>query len=488
MNNVMLAAHGVGKNYGSVVALRSVDLRVLGGERHALLGANGAGKSTFVKVLTGVTSAGSGKIELNGTALELRSPSAAHRVGIASVFQDSSLVPDLTVPHNLLLTRTDPKRFAAAMERLGVPRPDSSDKVSDLPLPLLRMIDLARALAHRPKLLVLDEITAALPSDLAGRVFSVMREHSAAGGSVLFISHRLEEVVSECDTCTVFRDGYTVDSFRPSDGGRNRIVRSMLGELDTLVHEAERRTPRPPVGAPRLAAVKISSAAQLEDVDIAVHPGEVLGVVALEGQGQDELFECLSGARPTTSGEIRIEGEVRRFSRPASAIANGVVLVPGDRAEALLPHQSVGENVMLPLRARRPGPFSTRVDAKALQSVVRRLSIDLRAAKQVRRLSGGNQQKVTIARWLVTGFGTLLLFDPTRGIDIGAKHQIYDLIRELAESGVAVVMYTSELEEVELVCDRVVVLHAGRVVKVLPASASQEEILQAAHGLASEVA
>lgn len=482
MSDVMLAAQGVGKSYGSVLALRSVDLRIGAGERHALLGANGAGKSTFVKILTGVTRASAGTIELCGEVLDLHTPAAAHSKGIASVYQDPALVPDLSVPHNLLLTRTDPGRFGAAMRRLGLSLPDSHQMTGEIPLPMLRMIDLARALAHQPKILILDEITAALPTDLAERVFDVMRDHAAQGGSVLFISHRLDEVISECDQCTVFRDGRTVDTFVPADGGRQRIVRSMLGGLHTLVKEAESRDLTPFPGAPLLKAESLATGRKLESVALDVHPGEVLGVAALEGQGQDELFECLAGLRALRAGQIEVDQAPVKLTSVSAAIAKGIALVPNDRSEALLPHRSVGENVMLPTRARRLGAFSARRERQELSEVVRRLSIDLRAAGQVRRLSGGNQQKVTIARWLAAGFRILLLFDPTRGIDIGTKHQIYDLIRELASQGVAIIMYTSELEEIGLVCDRVIVLHGGTVAGVFPASASHEELLHAAHG------
>jgi ribose transport system ATP-binding protein len=363
---------------------------------------------------------------------------------------------------------------------------DLRENAGDLPLPFLRMIDLARALAHEPRLLVLDEITAALPTDLAQRVFEVMQRQTAAGGSVLFISHRLEEVVTHCDKCTVFRDGRDVASFVPREGGEARIVQSMLGEAAELVREEVRRSPRDlSAVAPRIEVRGVGAGRQLDDVTFDVKPGEVVGVVALEGQGQDVLFEALAGDRRFESGEVLVDGRPLSASHPAHAIARGIALVPSDRALALLPQRSIEENLGLTLyrRLRSWGPIPMRSVRAKTHDAITRMSIDTRAAAQAKRLSGGNQQKLTIGRWLTAGFSTLLLFDPTRGIDIGTKHQIYDLIAELAESGAAILMYTSELREVALVADRVVVLYRGRIVAELPADAGDEALLSAAHGL-----
>ncbi|MEO7586687.1 MAG: sugar ABC transporter ATP-binding protein [Arachnia sp.] len=482
----LLAATDLAKSYGAVVALRSANLSVAPGETHALLGANGAGKSTFVKILTGVVPANSGTTEIDGAPVRFGSPARAREAGIASVFQDPALVPDLSVLQNLRLTRTPLDRVVETLGTMGLEGLDLRENVRDIPLPFLRMIDLARALAHDPRLLVLDEITAALPTDLASRVFEVMQRQKESGGSVLFISHRLEEVILHCDTCTVFRDGRDVASFAPREGGEARIVQSMLGESAGLVRSDVRRASKDLVGvAPRLSVRGVSSGSTLTDVTFDVRPGEVVGLTALEGQGQDRLFDGLSGVLRFDGGEVLVDDRPLLASHPASAVDAGVVLVPSDRSLALLPQRSIEENLALPMyrRLRDWGPIPQKRVKERVGEAIERMSIDTRAASQARRLSGGNQQKLTIGRWLTAGFETLLLFDPTRGIDIGTKHQIYDLIREVADSGAAVLMYTSELREISLVADRALVLYRGTIVAELPSDADEEQLLAAAHGL-----
>ncbi len=486
MSPSLLSATGIAKHYGAVIALRAANLNVTAGEKHALLGANGAGKSTFVKILTGVIGATAGAMAVNGEAVRFSSPALARKAGIASVYQDPALVPDLTLAQNFKLTGTSAPAVARELAEMGLSGVDFRDGVRDLPLPLLRMIDLARALAHRPRLLVLDEITAALPTDLTERVFEVMDRQAASGGSVLFISHRLKEVVDICDMCTVFRDGNDVARFVPSEGGEARIVKSMLGESADLVRDDVRRSVTDVSGlSPRLVVSGVSVGRSLTDVSFSVRPGEVVGVVALEGQGQDTLFDALAGGRRIDRGTVTVEGRPLVASHPAKAIDRGMVLVPSDRSLALLPQRSIEENLALTLyrRPRSWGPIPMRSVRAKVANAIDRMSIDTRAAAQARRLSGGNQQKLTIGRWLTAGFSTLLLFDPTRGIDIGTKHQIYDLIREVAANGAAVLMYTSELREIELVADRTIVLYRGGIVAETAADIGDEALLAAAHGL-----
>ena len=492
----LLAVRGVAKSYGPVVALRSVDLEVEPGEIHALLGANGAGKSTLVKILGGVLPPGAGTIEVSGARVALRSPADARAAGLAPVFQDPSLVADLTVAENLRLTRTDAGQVRRRLADLGL-RVEESALVSEVPLPLLRMIDLARALAHDPALLLLDEITAALPSDYAEKVFTVMRELKEQGRSVLFISHRLAEVQQVCDRVTVLRDGHDVDTHHTTDGGEERIVAAMLGDRAAAVTARANATPAGSghVGGrtagvdrePVLEVRHLSDGHKLRDVSFTVGRGEVLGMVALEGQGQDSLFGVLSGDRKPASGEVRHEGRPVHARYPGDAVGRGIALVPADRGEALLPQRSVLENLTNPLYARmsRWGRIRGARERERADDVVRRLSIDIRAQEEVRRLSGGNRQKLTIGRWLTAGFTSLLCFDPTRGIDVGTKHQVYDLLRDLAEQGKSILMFTSELREVPLACDRVIVLYDGRIVAEMAAAAADEAtLLGAAHGLA----
>jgi ribose transport system ATP-binding protein len=287
--------------------------------------------------------------------------------------------------------------------------------------------------------------------------------------------------------CTVLRDGRNVASFVPGTGGEGQIVLAMLGEAATLVREEARaRTvTHDATSRARLEVRQLAAGRQLKDVTLEVRAGEVLGLAALEGQGQDLLFDVLSGNRRPDGGEIVVDGRALHADHPYDAIRQGVVLVPSERLRALLPKRSVRENIAAPLfnRISAWGPINRGNERRRVDDAVRRLSIDTRAGAQVRRLSGGNQQKVTIARWLASGFRTLLLFDPTRGIDVGTKHQIYDLVRDLADGGAAILMFTSELREIGLVCDRAAVLHNGTIVAELPSDASETALLVAAHGL-----
>ena len=484
----LLQTTAVAKAFGPVVALRGVDLSVAPGEVHALLGANGAGKSTLVKILTGVLGNDSGTVAVNGQPVDLHSPTESRDKGLAPVYQDPALIGDLTVEQNLRLTGADPALVRRELAEMDLDGLDLDEQVRDIPLPFLRMLDLARALAFDPQLLLLDEITAALPPDLSERVFAITRRLKERNRSVLFISHRLAEVREHCDMCTVLRDGRNVASFHPGQGGESQIVAAMLGEASAAVRDVarERRAARERTeDAPRLVVRDLLIDRQDAGVSFEVQAGEVLGMAALEGQGQDRLFEILSGNVRAAGGEILVDGRPLRARHPYDAIRRGVVLVPSNRLMALLPQRPIRENIAIPLfnRLSRWGPINTGRERRQVADAVTRLSIDTRAAAQARRLSGGNQQKLTIGRWLAAGFRTLLLFDPTRGIDVGTKHQIYDLVRELADGGAAIVLFTSELREIALVCDRAAVLHNGAIVAEMPPTASENDLLTAAHGL-----
>jgi ribose transport system ATP-binding protein len=489
----LLTTREVSKRYGPVVALRSATLVVEPGEVHALLGANGAGKSTLVKILTGVIRPDGGTILVDGRERRVSSPAQAARIGLAPVFQDPALVPDLTIEQNLRLTGTPVDAVRRHLHDLDLAI-DLREQALDLPLPLLRMLDLARALARDPQLLILDEITAALPSDLAERVFGVMARQKAAGRSALFITHRLREVIAHCDRATVLRDGGDVGTLVPQEGGEETIVEYMLGEeVARAAGSAEATPPRERIelagdGPTALEVRGLRVGETLTDVSFALRPGEILGIAALEAQGQDELFAVLSGQQKPSEGELLVRGEVLRARHPYDAIRAGVVLVPADRLQALLPQRSIAENIAAPRFSspRRWGPIAIREERKRVQGAIEALSIDTRAQRQVSRLSGGNQQKVTIARWLANGFQTLLCFDPTRGIDVGTKRQIYALLRQLAADGAAVLVFTSELTEIPLVCDRVVCLYGGKVTAQLDAvGADEATLLRAMHGLES---
>jgi len=482
----VLEARGVAKRFGPVTALRDASLTVRRGEIVALMGANGAGKSTFVKILTGALRRDEGEVRIHGAPSAFTSPASARAAGVVLVYQEPTLIPDLTVADNLRLGDTPEAPFLRWVRELGVSGLRLDATAGRLPLATLRILDLARALASEPELLMLDEMTAALPTDLVERVLKVVRAQADAGRAVVYISHRFAEIAELCDRATVLRDGATVGDVAIEPGVEDRVVEMMLGAALTKAAAAAARPGRPAAEMPRLRLSQVALGAKLEDVSFDLHKGEVLGVVALEGQGQDELFDVLAGFRRPTGGSIEVEGRPVAFHHPADAIAAGLTLVPGNRADALLSERSVRENIALPLTAepRRWGLIPMRREGQRVAAAIERLQIDTRAQREVRRLSGGNQQKVTIARWVATGVRTLLLFDPTRGIDVRTKSQIYPLVRELAAQGAAVLFYTSELDEVRLACDRAVVIFKGRVVEIVDRSdASEERLMRAAYGL-----
>src|ERR1700722_13998401 len=486
----LLEVRDVAKRFGAVIALKSATLTLVRGEIHGLIGANGAGKSTLVKILTGVHPADAGTITINGATRVFRSPAEARRAGVVSVYQDPALVPDLTIGQNMRLADVPLADVRSTFSELGIEDLDPNALVRDTPYPVLRLIDLARALASNPALLVLDEITAALPANLAERVFTVMRRWRERGNSVIFISHRMAEVGALCDRATVLRDGVTVGVIDTAPGSGERIVSLMLGIDPTKISPSESAQRQVHSGDDDLAALAVRDLCYghtLKKVSFSLRAGEILGVAALEGQGQQELFDCIAGVTRSDGGEMAAYGRKLKLNHPGDAIAAGLVLVPANRLQALLPQRSIHENVALPL-LRDPsnwGLINARTEGQRVSNAVKRLQIDTRAESQLRRLSGGNQQKVVVARWIATGFQTLLCFDPTRGIDIGTKHQIYRLLREMADAGSAVLLFTSELPEIGLVCDRAIVLFGGEVVAEMSAGKADEgTLLRAAHGIA----
>jgi ribose transport system ATP-binding protein len=486
----LLEVRDVAKRFGSVVALRSATLTLSRGEIHALMGANGAGKSTLVKILTGVYSADSGTITVDGAVRTFRSPSEARRTGIVSVYQDPALVPDLTVSQNMRLADVELGKVQNHLNDLGIADLKFGELVRDIPYPVLRLIDLARALASDPVVLMLDEITAALPADLSDHVFAVVRRWRERGNSVIFISHRIAEVAALCDRATVLRDGVSVGVTDAARGSEDRIVSLMLGVEAVKASPAEaaaERTDRGAAEAPAALEVRdLCYGHVLKNVSFSLRAGEILGVAALEGQGQQELFDCIAGVYRNDGGEIVARGRKLKLNHPGDAIAAGLVLVPANRLLALLPQRSIRDNVALPL-VRNPsdwGLIRGNSERQRVAAAAKRLQIDARAGSELRRLSGGNQQKVVIARWIATGFQTLLCFDPTRGIDVGTKHQIYRLLREMADARSSVLLFTSELPEIGLVCDRTLVLFGGEIVAEMPASEADEgTLLRAAHGM-----
>ncbi len=408
---LLLEARDVAKRFGSVIALKAASLQVRPGEVHGLMGSNGAGKSTLVKIITGVFSADAGQIVVKGVARSFRSPAEARAAGIVSVYQDPALVPDLTVAQNMRLAGASNEAVRKWLAELGVVRLDFGLLVRDLPYQTLRLIDLARALASEPAVLLLDEITASLPADLSERIYAMVRHWRERGNAVIFISHRMAEVADLCDRATVLRDGVTVGVTDRAHGSEDRIVELMLGAETAGAAVANAKTPMgrrtaAPDGEPALEVRGVSLRPTLADVSFKLYPGEVLGVAALEGQGQEELFDCIAGNRRFDEGAIFARGKELKLRHPADAIRDGLVLVPANRLQALLQQRSIRENIALPAFGAITswGPIGMGAERARVNSAISRLQIDTRASSELRRLSGGNQQKVVIARWLANGF------------------------------------------------------------------------------------
>lgn len=482
----LLDASGIAKSFGAVRALTDARLTVDQGEVVALMGANGAGKSTFVKILTGALRPDAGTVLIRGAQAAVGSPAEARRSGLVPVYQEPSLIPDLDVADNLRMGDTPVEPFRAWVAELGIKEVALSSMIGELPLATLRILDLARALAAKPDVLLLDEMTAALPTDLVERVLKVVRSQADNGLGVIYVSHRFTEISELCDRASVLRDGRTVGDLKIEPGVEERAVELMLGQtLDLGTRDTSAAVARE-TGTPRLRVRTLAAEPKLSDVSFDLYPREVLGVVALEGQGQDELFEVLAGFERPSAGTIEVDGQAMTFAHPADAIAAGLKFVPGNRAEALLSQRSVRENIALPFAAPIAswGQLNLRRERERVGYAIDKLQIDTRAQGEVQRLSGGNQQKVTIGRWIATGVETLLLFDPTRGIDVRTKRQIYPLVRELAKNGAAILYYTSELAEVPQACDRAIVIFNGRVVDVIDAAdADEATLMRAAYGL-----
>lgn len=495
LRGTALAATGVVKSFGAVRACDGADLTAGFGQIHALVGENGAGKSTLIKVLCGVLQPDAGTVRVRDEPTVLRSPDAARAAGIGTVFQELTLLPYLTVAENVLLgdeprgrlglvrRRVLPEAAEALLTSYGVTSIDPRELAVNLSVAQRQVLEIVRALSRKPEILILDEPTAALPRNEVEWLFDLVRDLRQRGMCVLFTSHRWQEVVDLADHITVFRNGRAVATRDSLD--ESEAVTLMTGRT---IDRAYPSPPPLPADPDPVLQVLGLSADGVDAVDLTVHRGEIVGVGGLAGQGQRELFLTLFGARRATGGQVRVAGELRRIRRPADAIAAGIgiALVPEDRkGEGLLMPRPVRDNLTLPVLPRvstlgviRPGAERTLV-----QRMVERLQIRTTrpSTAEVGNLSGGNQQKVLIGRWLLADSGVLLLYDVTRGVDVATKHDIYGLVVDLARSGKAILLYSSETEEVARLCHRVLVLREGRVTAELDQTASAEDIVAAAY-------
>ncbi len=497
----LLRMEGITKTFPGAVALQDASLTVGRAEVHALVGQNGAGKSTLIKILTGAYRRDGGTIVFDGRQIDFHSPQQAQANGVSTIYQEVNLVPFRSVAENIFLGR-EPRRWglldwrrinreaAALLGRLGV-GVDVTQPLMDVNIAFQQMVAVARAISFQSKLVVMDEPTSSLDEREVATLFEVIRQLKRDAVSVIFVSHRLDELYAVCDRVTIMRDGKTVESRAMSEITKLELVASMLGkELGEVrrsgatgfgegVHHAEEQL---------LDARDLQRDRVLQGASLSVRAGEIVGLAGLLGSGRTETARAVFGADPVQAGEVRMEGQPVRFKSPRDAIRAGLGFCTEDRkTEGIIPHMSVRENLTLALL-----PTLTRygvVDRDKQQAIVdrfvERLGIKTSGPDQkIRELSGGNQQKVLLARWLCMNPRLLILDEPTRGIDVGAKGEIQALINELADQGLGVLMISSEIEELTEGSDRIVVLRDGKTVAELPhEEVTQRAIMDAmAHG------
>lgn len=482
---------GISKFYAGVRALENVDFACRQGSIHAVLGENGAGKSTLIKIMAGVVTPTVGELIVGGRKEHFVSPSEAVKSGIVCVFQELSLMPDLTVADNISIA-DPPRRFGLIdrkaqrhraeelLARIHCEDVDPRALVRDLSLSRRQMVEIAKALGKNPKLLILDEATSALTSRDVETVYTVLGELRDAGTGMLFISHRMHEVEALCDTLSVFRNGRHIETFAKGAHDQNEIVKLMIGR------DVEHQFPPKPPLAPRPAHLAISGLKwenRLNGVDLNVGKGEIVGLGGLDGQGQKELLLALFGVLRGVEGTVKLGSANGMTNSPAEAKSAGkrIALVPEDRkTEGLMLPMSIADNLLAASFDKvSSGPFIDPGRAKAaVQDGIKRLQIKVgRPEDAVATLSGGNQQKVVIAKWLMTEPEVILLNDPTRGIDVGTKQEIYKLMRDLADRGNAILFYSTDYAELIGCCDRVSVMYGGRIVQELTGAAITEEAL-----------
>lgn len=482
---------GVSKRYGGVRALEEAELNVHGGRVHAILGENGAGKSTLIKVMAGVVAPDKGRMTLEGREVSFPDPASANQAGIVCIFQELSLIPDLSVADNIAISNP-PKRFGLidrraqrriaeeALARAGGEDIHPMAPVKDLPLSRRQIVEIAKALARRPRILILDEATSALTAADVIKVFAVLKRLRSEGLALLFISHRMHEIAEIADECTVFRNGRNVATYMAGTKTDNEVVELMIGREYSHVFP-----PKQAVAANKAPVIEVRNLSwtqRLRDISLAVRAGEVVGLGGLDGQGQRELLLALFGVLKGVSGELLIDGKPTPIASPEAAKCKpiGMALIPEDRkTEGLMLPMAVCDNLSFAAldRLSHAGVIDRAAERKAIAEMIKLLAIRTDGVdKPVGSLSGGNQQKVVIAKWLMVSPRIILLNDPTRGIDVGTKQEIYQLLRQLADSGAAIIFYSTDYDELIGCCNRVLVLYDGAVKRTLV----EEEITERA--------
>jgi rhamnose transport system ATP-binding protein len=490
---VTLQCTKVSKWYGPSRVLDAVDLEVLAGEIHVLLGENGAGKSTLMKIVAGLLQPEAGAVYLDGSELPYGSVARAQGAGVALIHQEPRLFPDLTVLENVWIDQRSGRtlrrfqlkaveaRTRALLDELGC-AVSTRAKVRDLSVADQQLVDIAAALRRELRVLIVDEPTAALTPKEVQTLFGVLRRLRDRGVAIVFIGHRLEEILDVSDRITVLRDGAVVTTLPTAGATEEQLIRLMVGRDITLGATERGR----PVGDAVLQVRGLSSRGSFEDVSFTAHRGEILGIGGLVGSGRSELLEAVVGARARSAGSVALTGVQVRSVRQAAAA--GMALVPEDRARAgLFVTRSLLENVAAAnLDATSRGPLRGKADERRVaEGVVRRMGVRTSGLSQTAgQLSGGNQQRISLGRWLARSLTVLLVDEPTRGVDIASKAQIHDILRRLAAEGLAVVMVSSDMRELLQLSDRIVVMREGRAAgELTPEQASEESVLRLAAGV-----
>jgi ribose transport system ATP-binding protein len=476
-----LVLSGISKRYGGVRALENVDFACGRGKIHAVLGENGAGKSTLIKIIAGVVAPDAGELHLDGALRQFQNPAAATAAGIVCIFQELSLMPDLSVADNVSILspprrlgmidhRAQRRRAEALLAEVGCEDVNPLLRVRDLPLSRRQMVEIAKALGQKPQLLILDEATSALTRADVEKVYALLARLRSENVAILYITHRMHEVEALADRASVFRNGRHIETFDRGARSTAEIVQLMIGRDIATQYPAKPTRPRP---TPALKIENLGWNNRLEGISLDVGAGEVVGLGGLDGQGQRTLLLALFGVLRGVTGRVSVNGRPVRPGSPAQAKRReiGIALVPEDRkTEGLMLPMSITDNLAIAsLPALSSGPFVDGAkERRAVDAAIDRLHIRVGARSDaVSTLSGGNQQKVVIAKWLMTEPRIILLNDPTRGIDVGTKQELYRLIRELADQGAAVLFYSTDYDELIGCCDRVAIMYDGRILREL---------------------
>ena len=493
--SALLKAHHITKSYAGVQALKSASFELRAGEVHALIGENGAGKSTLIKIITGAVEADSGELFLNEQRITANSPQHARTLGIAAIYQQPALFPELTVAENIafgleknsLWSRIDwrgrRQRAETLLAQVGAKiSPDAL--AGELSMPEQQLVEIARALGAEAKVLIMDEPTASLSEEDASNLFHVIRELRGRGVGIIYISHRLEELPLIADRVTVLRDGSTIETRAMNEVDRQELIRLMVGRELSAVFPKRAVD----IGAVVLELRNVSSQATgVRDVSLTIRAGEIVGLAGLVGAGRTELARTLFGLTPADAGEILLNGERITINSPTAAIQHGIAYVPEDRRRhGVVLDLPISHNITLATldRLANFGALNFQRERELAVEYVNRFAVKTPTTfAPVATLSGGNQQKVALSRWLATEPRVLILDEPTQGIDVGAKSEIHSLMCDLAARGIAILMISSELPEVLGMSDRIAVMHAGTIVDVLQRDeATQQNVLSLALG------